>query len=1288
MATYKKPFEIDEDDLARLAPDDFVKLMKQLIVADLHDAGIPASAVAGTLRVNIPDGGEDIRVEWSGGPERTAFIPKRCTIYQCKAEKLSEAKIKAEPVLNDKSGLKVAVADVIAQHGAYIMATTKQNTVSPKTGAAPNSKKIKKTKKKVKRQTKLKDLIALIRGSITNFSPEAKALEIDFLGPHRLVDWVNSHTMVARWTKQCLGKAASNFPFQPLQEWARYEEVQTPMQVWEDLNDHMAAISKTLAQPGQVVRLQGHSGLGKSRLVFEALRRSSGDPSTDLEPLVAYVRHIQQGLLGNVQDLSQNGERVVLVVDDCSPDLHRQLADEVKKKGSALSLITIDLSFDTTPDQQIILKEVPDEIIKGILQEAGFTGSNEDLNRATAFCNGFPQIAVLVGQAIAGGATHFGQFKNQDFIVAKLIWGRDAPNDEQLRLLRALSIFALIGFEGSRRAEFDWIAANLLEMTSDELQQRLEPFERRRILQKRGFSLFVVPKPLAAHLAAYFWTSGPVGKRDLLLAGGIPGELQQQLCERLRDLDYLNNAPDIARQLCGESGPFGTAEALNTEFGARCLRALAEVAPEEVTAALVRSFGDWSIDKVRTDLTAGRRQIVWTIEALAWVPAVFEDAMRILLKLAAGENETWSNNATGEFKQRFRIQLPGTSAPLEQRLNTLRAFISSSNDSTELSILVASLIDAIDANGHSRVIGSENHGTKKSYQDHHPTYAEIYQYAKGALELLIDLAHSHPALVPQIRAELSGINPAIVFADAPFPYYVKLINSVRPVDRPWSELLDKLSWSLRHQLSGEEKSMAEVRTRVAGLFDELIPHTLEDRILFYVKSVPWNFEEPGDPDDDDDDFTQNRKRAISIASEVALHWDVFIRAMPALSTGEVREGFAFGEAFFNASNRGLEAIGAAMSTLGFLQKNQNPSLLGGLLAGLYNVDPKGGMDVLRAVAADNTLRKHLAYLASIKLTEESLSLVTAALLKKEIPSSDAYIFGMGGVLAPLPLDAVVDLFRALRSIDEVGELTAIHLMVMYCHGSGGERFELIKEEIFSALQSSAPFADSKKRRKGVEHDYERLARKLLKDPKLGKPLAKFILKAIIDSVRRGKLSNDMFYQRLLSHLFEFHPDISLQLFAKAIDQGERTNRWYLSTVLGSQFSFQGKGEGPLFRLSEDKVIAACLAYPQTLAPLVAEIAPLFMEGENGKEWSSLGRRLLDEFGKRKEILEIISRNIFTGGYMGPTSLHYSTFLPPLEMMLGHRFIQVRTWARSELTTLKRQIAREIKNEEEQSIRND
>ncbi len=66
-----------------------------------------------------------------------------------------------------------------------------------------------------------------------------------------------------------------------------------------------------------------------------------------------------------------------------------------------------------------------------------------------------------------------------------------------------------------------------------------------------------------------------------------------------------------------------------------------------------------------------RRDLVWALEVLLWRPDTWVPAVESLYLLAQEENETWSNNATGQFTQAFSLFLSGTLVPYADRAEWL-----------------------------------------------------------------------------------------------------------------------------------------------------------------------------------------------------------------------------------------------------------------------------------------------------------------------------------------------------------------------------------------------------------------------------------------------------------------------------------------------------------------------------------------------------------------------------------------------------------------------------------------
>src|SRR5262249_19000511 len=144
--------------------------IKRLIQADLQQWGVPLSAVHGTLKINVPDGGEDIRVEWGKPSSRPDVFDHYFTVFQIKAEKLTDAKLRSEPVEAGGKRLKPAVAEVLARRGVYIIATNKTNLTTPKKRSGV---------------TRLTEVRRLLHSTIRKIDARVEQERLDVYGPAR-----------------------------------------------------------------------------------------------------------------------------------------------------------------------------------------------------------------------------------------------------------------------------------------------------------------------------------------------------------------------------------------------------------------------------------------------------------------------------------------------------------------------------------------------------------------------------------------------------------------------------------------------------------------------------------------------------------------------------------------------------------------------------------------------------------------------------------------------------------------------------------------------------------------------------------------------------------------------------------------------------------------------------------------------------------------------------------------------------------------------------------------------
>ena len=108
------PFEISGEDIGRLTPASLPELLRRLLHIEALTKGLPQDRIHVAGDFNTPDGGEDGRIEWEGGPDRTQFLPGRRCQFQIKAGKIT-------PVQAGREVLKPMVRSMLESGGYYMM---------------------------------------------------------------------------------------------------------------------------------------------------------------------------------------------------------------------------------------------------------------------------------------------------------------------------------------------------------------------------------------------------------------------------------------------------------------------------------------------------------------------------------------------------------------------------------------------------------------------------------------------------------------------------------------------------------------------------------------------------------------------------------------------------------------------------------------------------------------------------------------------------------------------------------------------------------------------------------------------------------------------------------------------------------------------------------------------------------------------------------------------------------------------------------------------------------------
>ena len=257
--------------------------------------------------ITTPDGGEDGRIEWTGGPERTPFLPSRLCQFQSKAGSIGP-KAAGREILTRKGAVKGMVRSALEAGGCYVMLC----------GHSYVQREIEKREHS-------------IREALRDAGLTIDDAQVDFCDADRIADWTNRHASVATWLKERTQRGTIG----PFRSWSRRagraEHGGSPLVEDERLPGLRAWLREHLTEPRSVCRVVGSSGIGKSRLTREALCPTEEDEAAGrfLGDLVLYAVESEAGseaINGVVQTLADDGQRAIVVVDRCAAETHRILA--------------------------------------------------------------------------------------------------------------------------------------------------------------------------------------------------------------------------------------------------------------------------------------------------------------------------------------------------------------------------------------------------------------------------------------------------------------------------------------------------------------------------------------------------------------------------------------------------------------------------------------------------------------------------------------------------------------------------------------------------------------------------------------------------------------------------------------------------------------------------------------------------------------------------------------------------------------------------------------------------
>lgn len=905
---------ISDKEVKSLDAKQLTDLLRKLLFLEKRKHDFPDCYINVPRNITAPDGGEDGRLITTNKKDSNWLITNFC-VFQCKASPMSSENCKTEMFKKNSQELKQQIKDAIDEEASYILLSSKDTVAEKDIG-----KREKSIREAIKES---KIALGMREDDAITFSSKIKIKVYD---SNIIADWVNEHFPAILFVKRCNNM---ELPL-GLLNWEGFESYQENQNTFysnEDLSSIIKNIRSELFNKKHI-RIEGVSGIGKSRLVCQTLSpflKRDGSSGIDYEEQTLTNSMVYYNLNNSSNELlnfvrSYNQLNMILVIDNCPPNAHNDFLRECQRTGSNITLLTIDyerMSHTFIQDYRIIT--LKDEYYKSVTLEVlndKYKGvlSDSDIQYLNNFSEGNTKMAIDFAQASID-ALNLNETINDD-LIKKLVFGRDNIDETEFRILKMISIFKSFEYPHPEYLDLNKehylqlldgtkFIENYYKLSEEKVTSTIEKFISKGCIERRGNFIMVRPTPLALKLSLLFWKSVAVHKYQEFIEN-IPNSLRIELTRQLGRVGNVQKAKEIVNSIWGVNGNFSTAEILNSDRGSLLFRSIVNVSPIESCRVLKNHFLDKPIEYLES-IEEGRMNLVWALEKLCFRKETFQDSAKILMSFAAAEIETYySNNSTSYFRQLFKVQLAGTEVPLSERIEIIKWGLTKSDKFIELSL--SACASAFNSTGNHRIMGAEHQGSQLPLKDYQPSSLdEVHDY----FDTLIDILNQKLESEFDNRVKKIIISSLLYFIDYGYDF-----NKLRAI---FDSLVND-----NHLKNDFRKSLIRAKdfnngpNKTTEIIDEYIistsPKTIKEKILSIVSNPEYTFAK------------KHGKELIEVNTEEFAKelTDLSIDLKPYLKillTGQQSQGFTFGVKYGELNSFDNSLIDESISYLIDLNEN-------------------------------------------------------------------------------------------------------------------------------------------------------------------------------------------------------------------------------------------------------------------------------------------------------------------------------------------------------------------------------
>lgn len=1043
----------------------------------------------------------------------------------------------------------------------------------------------------------------------------------------------------------------------------------------------------------KVIKIVAFSGFGKTRMVYEAFKSSKSFKN-------CYYYNAAKAENGsvlrqiNILVNRKGNESGTIVVDNCNRDLQYWIlqdyenykyqnlkiiltSNEVNEKNSNANVLEIRLGRD------VLRKEVEKYVDEHIPEGNSIVREN-----IKNIADGFPSMALSLVDSFQ--SENKIDVHSVDALIERMVSHDTGLEPDQQKALQTLALFQPLPYSQGNHPAYLAVIRNSIffPIGSDNVSYR-KTLVNTTIAKCNGTfvevgrdNINVRPYPLAIwYVNKWFVGCGNQLEELINYVESLPSSesnlLKECLCKRLEAVDDSPFAKKLVERWVQDE-TFLNEKVILSDMGSRLFLAMSHVNPVAIAKGLSEFFDKKDAEWIKSNVLGKvRRRYVNTLEKLCFSKDSFDYGVQLLAKFALAENETWGNNSTGQFLQLFNILLPGTQSNYHERIMALETLHEKSILYDEL--ILKAIGTAFKSGSFSRMNGAEKFGfeTKQDYYPSSNSEIRDYWYACRDLILkLLDKDRKYVDVVSNIVEERAyyWLDKALLYNNL-FEPIVNRVVELRGCN--WLKLYDNL---FRLSLEEDfEKEYEETKANIKDLISVLRPKNFSTKLYEAWMTCQMDFHLS------DEEIV---KKHIEIFKPLA---DEFVAKHIYQEYDEVEKilclDFYIDSCFFKRMSliMGEKAISDFYSNLLAFVKKRNGSCEG---TKLYQVIG----DFARRTETESFLnvvyQLHYEKLYAELLTKNEDNHLSILKRLEEMVVTDQ-----------LSIDILPIYLGSLKWLSAEQAILLLPWLMAYVKDYADDVFSflqryrfviqpLVKEnlEIRSVMKKMLLQYPLKREMKLDAYWYSNMVSFIFKcgrDEEFAKSLnTKFMDEK--NGIMDGKFVNDL-YKVLLS---EEYVDCIWADFSRAFyDDNYFMFYMNIRNDIGSGFGF---GEGYLFKGNDERIKKLCMLYPNKVAHRIAELAPCFEYKGDGDDrkvvgFSHIFMWLLDNFANDKTVLEGIHANLHSFSWSGSIIPYHERNIFCFKQLLNHSNSIVRDWAKECLESEKKELNRELGNEEFDSM---